>query len=65
LRLKLHICDICCVGTVCFGIILDCIELFIVCNFWKVHFTAVIMPNFFSNSRVSNIFKNILGIPCW
>jgi hypothetical protein len=29
---------------------------------WKVHFSAIIMPNCF---LVSNIFKNIFGIPCW
>jgi hypothetical protein len=43
----MHICDICCVGIVCFGIILGCIVIFAHCNFfWKVHFTAVIMPDF-------------------
>jgi hypothetical protein len=43
----MHICDICCVGIICFGILLDCIGLFTMCNFGKVHFTVVIMPNFF------------------
>jgi hypothetical protein len=55
LRLKLHICDIYCVGTICFGILLNCI----VCNFWKVHFTAVIMPNFFFWTNKNLIFFRI------
>jgi len=55
----LHICDICCVRTVCFGILLDCIELFTVCNFWKVHFTTVIMLIFFFGTNKYLIFLRI------
>jgi hypothetical protein len=33
LRLKLHICDMCCVGIIYFGIHLDYIGLFTACNF--------------------------------
>jgi hypothetical protein len=43
-----HICDICYVGIICFGIILDYVVIFTGCIiFGKVHFTAVIMPIFF------------------
>lgn len=31
----MHICDICCVGIICFCSIVDCIVIFIVFNFWK------------------------------
>jgi hypothetical protein len=50
LRLKLHIFYISYVGIICFGILLDCIAVLgylLVVIFGKVHFTAVIMPNFF------------------
>jgi hypothetical protein len=30
----MHICDIYCVGIICFGIILDSIVIFAGCNFW-------------------------------
>jgi hypothetical protein len=42
----LHVGDICCVGNICFGIILDCIVIFACCIFGKVYFTTVIMPDF-------------------
>lgn len=42
----MHIWDIYCVGIIWFGIIVDCIVIFHVCNFWKVPFTTVIMPDF-------------------
>jgi hypothetical protein len=29
----LHVCDICCVENICFGIILDCIMIFAGCVF--------------------------------
>jgi len=35
---KMHICDICCVGIICFSIIVDCIVKFTVWNFWKSPF---------------------------
>jgi hypothetical protein len=38
LNYKMHICDICCVGTLSLGIILDCIVLFVGCNFLKSPF---------------------------
>jgi hypothetical protein len=44
----MHICNICCVRIIWFGIIVDCIVIFSVSIFGKVPFTAVIMPNFFS-----------------
>jgi hypothetical protein len=34
----LRVCDICCVGNICFGIILDYIVIFTGCNFWKSPF---------------------------
>jgi hypothetical protein len=34
----LHFGDICCVGNICFGIILDRIVIFASCNFWKSPF---------------------------
>jgi len=34
----MHICNICCVGIIWFGIIVDCIVIFSVCNFWKSPF---------------------------
>jgi hypothetical protein len=41
-----HICDICCVGIICFHGILDCIVFLLneICG--KVHFITVIMPVF-------------------
>jgi hypothetical protein len=43
-----HSCDICCVGIIYFGIILDYVVIFTGCIFFgKVQFTAVIMPNNF------------------
>jgi hypothetical protein len=34
----MHICDICYVGIIYFGIIVDCIVIFTICNFWKSPF---------------------------
>jgi hypothetical protein len=34
----MHICNIYCVGIIWFGIIVDCIVIFSVCNFWKSPF---------------------------
>jgi hypothetical protein len=34
----MHICDNCCIEIIYFGIIVDCIVIFHVCNFWKSQF---------------------------
>jgi hypothetical protein len=41
-----------------------CWIILLVCNFWKVHFTAVIMPDFFLLVE-PNIFEVIFGKCFW
>jgi hypothetical protein len=61
----LHICDICCVGIICFGIILDCIVIFASCNFLKsLFYCRYNAKKFLELTRV--IFWRIFFcIPCW
>jgi hypothetical protein len=59
-------CDICCVGTICGGIIRDFSVIFYVCTLSKVHFTAIIMPNFFHKQEYFGIIflANLAGFFC-
>jgi hypothetical protein len=43
----MHICDICYVGIICFGIIVDCNVIFPVCNFWESPFYCSYNAEFF------------------
>jgi hypothetical protein len=53
------------VGIICFCIILDYIVIFTGCIFFrKVHFTAIIMLNFFTNKSLK-FWWIFFCIPCW
>jgi hypothetical protein len=65
----LHVCDICCVGNICFDIILDCIMIFAGCNFWKSPFYCCYNVGFFLGTDKNLIFlrlflANLVGYFC-
>jgi hypothetical protein len=65
----LHVGDIYCVGNICFGIILDCIMIFVGCNFWKSSFYCRYNARFsfgtYKNLTFLRLFSaNLIGYFC-
>jgi hypothetical protein len=51
-----HIYDICCLGIICFDIIVDCIVIFTVCNFWKSPFYCIYNAGFSFGTNMNLFF---------
>jgi hypothetical protein len=65
----MHICDIYCVWTLCFSIILDYIVIFADCNFLKSHFYRCYNAGFSFETNKNLIFlriflENLVGYFC-
>jgi hypothetical protein len=62
----MYICDICCVGIICFGIILDCIVILADCFFFgKSILLLLYCWIFFRTNNILTIYEIIFGKSCW